>query len=712
MCKFEEAGSQRYKPVLNALTRMAAEIRALILKSETVPFKWNSGHTSFVELLSSGEYETDRARNPTREPGTCEWITRHSQFDTWLDSKASAILWLSGDPGCGKSVASSFLVDFLKFSQPSALRTYFFFKDDSERQASAISALRAILHQIFTDKDRASLVEHGMEWYRKKGSGMITQFFSLWAILVAALRDRTCGDVFLILDAMDECEVQERKLLIEALTTLCQDNSLAASQIKLKVILTSRPYAAIQKAFKGFQTIRIRAERNINSIDDDVRAVIDARIERFSENMDIIGDDRVTALKHKLLGKADHTFLWVSLILDMLDQSEDCTFEELYDIIDSPNPSVDTIYESILGKAKSPEKARKLLHVIVGAAEPLTAEEINVAWSVRVGCPETDEKMRNRMFPSAETGIREVCGLFLRIIQGKVVLVHQTAREFLISESERPSQSNTGSLRGSLCLTESNQLLAGICLTYLLSTPVKSSREYGQPVPKREKDEKALLDESSGKSQFLNHAAKHLLNYIRLSGSNAGDHDEIGKLALELFLNRDAYISWYILNEDTEARVLVPPVIYAVNFNMTHLVKGLLQGGHNPDTVDHGGVPALLKAVKQGSFESARLLLEADADIRKGDGHTTALHLAVQKDDLEMVGLLLCHGADRLGRSLTDTIPLHHVRSVTIAEILLRERVSEQLSIRDWAGATPIDMASSHGRIEIQKFMESRMTAT
>ncbi|KAI0542415.1 hypothetical protein GGR58DRAFT_496969 [Xylaria digitata] len=627
LCKFEEAGSQRYRPVINALRGMAAEVRDLILESGAARFTWTSDHTSLVQLLSSGEYESDRARNPTREPGTCEWITRHSQFKAWLDFDASAILWLSGDPGCGKSVASSFLADFLKSSQPSALRTYFFFKYDSERQASAISALRAILHQIFTDRDRASLVEHGMEKYRKRGSVMITQFFSLWYTLVSALCDRTCGNVFLILDALDECKDQERKLLIEALTNLCQDNSSPASKIKLKGILTSRPYAAIQRAFKGFRTIRIRAESNLDSIDDDVRAVIDSRIERFSNNMDVTGDDRVTALKYKLLGKADHTFLWVSLILDMLDQSEDCTFEELHDIIDNPNPSVDTM---IATKASS----------------------------ARVGQLEAEEKMRGRMLPSAETGIREVCGLFVRIVQGKVVLVHQTAREFLISKPEYPSRNNTDSLKGSLRPTESNRLLAGICLTYLLSIPVKNTCEYGQIVPGRRSSEEASPDEPSGKIRVLNHAAKHLLNYIRLSGSDVGGDDEIGKLALELFSNRDAYVSWYTLNEDTEARILVPPLIYAVNFDLTHLVKGLLRGGHDPDTVDRNGVPALLRAVKRGSLESARLLLDAKADSGKGDGHTTALHLAVEKEDLEMLELLLCHGADRLGRSLTKTIPL------------------------------------------------------
>ncbi|KAK2613542.1 hypothetical protein N8I77_000449 [Diaporthe amygdali] len=787
ICKFEQAKSQRYRPVLNALKLMAADIRELATKTENSAFVWDESHTSFVQLLGSSEYKADRARNPMREPGTCEWIPRHSQFEVWLTAKASTILWLSGDPGCGKSVASSFLVDFLKQSQPSSLTTYFFFKDDSSRQASAVSALCAVLHQIFTDNRSSHLVEHGMKTYRNNGSAMFSQFLCLWDTLASVLSDKRCGTVILILDAMDECKAEERQPLIEALAKLCRQNSSTGSAVHLKVVITSRPYAALQRAFKFFQTIHIRAEDSIDSIDEDVKTVINTRIDRFSKHMDLSGDVRLAALKEKLKAKADYTFLWVSLILDILDQSADCTFEELHEIIDNTNPSIESLYESILSKAKSPEKARRLLHIIVGAAEPLTADEVNAAWSVKVGQPVDLEKMQERSFPSAELGIRETCGLFVRFINGTVVLVHQTAKEFLVEKGHSPFQGRqAGSLKWQLHPAESSRLLAGICLTYLLSIKFHSNlcynqlarapyssmethssgsgsstrssysrsgeRELPSVMPADHSTENSRLDHdvkpysefpvaSDGATPqhqdrtrklfkttlgtlkssdlgidglgeleefmrthcFVAHAAKYVLKYIDLSGPDAWEAEKLGKLALDMFADRDAYTSWYIISESTEVRVLVHPLIYAVNAGMTHLVKGLLESGHDPDTTDHAGRTALMIAVKRGRLLIADLLSEAGADCTRDDGHNTALHLAVQADNPAMVDLLLRHGAERMARSMTDAIPLHLARSAAVAKLLLKEQVTQQCIAVNWGLETPLHRASRGGHEDVQK---------
>lgn len=690
---------------------------------------WNDSHTSFVQLLSSSEYKADRARNPTREPGTCEWIPRHAQFEAWLTAEASAILWLSGDPGCGKSVAASFLVDFLEYSQPSSLTTYFFFKDDSVRQASAVSALCAVLHQIFTNPGRESLVEHGMQTYRANGSGTFTQMVCLWDTLSSVLSDRQCGTVFLILDAMDECKPEERQPLIEFLTELCRRNSSASSNVQLKVSITSRPYAAVQRAFKSFQTIDICAEDSIDSIDEDVKAVIDTRIDRFSKYMDLDGDMRLSALRNKLKAKADHTFLWVSLILDILDESADSTFEDLHDIIDNTNPGIDSLYEKILSKARNPERARRLLHIIVGAAEPLTADEVNAAWSVKVGQPSDLETMRERSFPSAYLGIRETCGLFVRFRNGKVVLVHLSAKEFLVGKARRPYQGEQGgAFKWQLHPAESSQVLAGICLTYLLSVKIRGGLAYGSLVwaPYISRDficeghstttlsPESAMAESTTKllsfkrvledNRFVIHAAKYVLGYIDRSGPGAWDSDKLGKLALKMFADRDAYICWYVMNESTEVRRLVPPLVYAVNAGMVHLVRGLLEYGHSPNITDCEGRWALMIAVKRGWLEVAKLLLEHGAACGKDDGHSTALHLAVQADRPAMVNVLLCHGADRLSKDLTGAIPLHLARSAEIAGMLLREQASEQCVARAWDGRTPLNRAASRrGLKDVQK---------
>lgn len=719
-------------------------------------FAWDESNTSFIQLLGSSEYKADRARNPTREPGTCEWIPRHGQFESWLKAESSTILWLSGDPGCGKSVASSFLVEFLQTSQPSSLTTYFFFKDDSARQASAVSALCAVLHQIFTDSGRASLVEHGMETYRKNGMAMFTQLLCLWDTLASVLTDEKCGPVFLILDALDECKAEERQPFIEALTKLCRENSSITTALNLKVVITSRPYAAVQRAFKNFQTIHIRAEDSIQSIDEDVKAVINTRIDQFSKHMDLSSDVRLAALKEKLSAKADYTFLWVSLILDILDQSADCTFAELHEIIDNTNPGVESLYESILSKAKNQERARRLLHIIVGAAEPLTPDEVNAAWSVKVGHPADLEKMRERSFPSAELGIRETCGLFVRIINGKVVLVHQTAKEFLVGNARRPHQmEQPDSFKWQLHPAESNRVLAGICLTYLLSVKLHSALDYGSLVTPYEPlhshtsapnpvtnatitetlitylssrdfpnlsssgdlpmhptpEELRAYSEFMRDNHFVGHAAKYVHGYIDRSGPDAWDRDKLGKLALDMFADRDAYVSWYIISESTEVRRLVPPLIYAVSTDMTRLVEGLLDQGHNPDTTDYEGRTALMIAVKKGWIGIVGLLLDAGASCGKDDGHSTALHLAVQADHSAMVDLLLRHGADRLARSLTDAIPLHLARSAGIAEMLLKEQAAEQCRAVNWAGETPLRRASQGGFEDVQKVISESARA-
>ena len=66
---------------------------------------------------SSGQsidYESYRTRNPPRVPGTCTWFLEHPKFKVWRSESSSSLLWLSADPGCGKSVLASFLVEELQ----------------------------------------------------------------------------------------------------------------------------------------------------------------------------------------------------------------------------------------------------------------------------------------------------------------------------------------------------------------------------------------------------------------------------------------------------------------------------------------------------------------------------------------------------------------------------------------------------------------------
>lgn len=157
-----------------------------------------------------------------------------------------------------------------------------------------------------------------------------------------------------------------------------------------------------------------------------------------------------------------------------------------------------------------------MLHIVVGAVEPLTLDEINTAWAVKIGHMLTEEESKERMFLSPQVGVREVCGLFVQIVQGKVVLVHQTAREFLVRTTINTSipPAEPTCWKWSLDPGESAEMLAGICATYLMSNTVKP-KPIGSGLPwmgHLRKDPDFVL--RLAERPFLTHAAIHLPKYV------------------------------------------------------------------------------------------------------------------------------------------------------------------------------------------------------
>ena len=82
-----------------------------------------------LQALSS-DYQGQKNHVPTRVPRTCEWFLSDKRFLDWRDKQSSALLWVSADPGCGKSVLARCLIDehLLTNSTTTSTVCYFFFK--------------------------------------------------------------------------------------------------------------------------------------------------------------------------------------------------------------------------------------------------------------------------------------------------------------------------------------------------------------------------------------------------------------------------------------------------------------------------------------------------------------------------------------------------------------------------------------------------------
>ena len=141
-----------------------------------------------IRMLYSN-YEQGKNFNPERIAGTCEWFLKHSAFLTWRKAKKSSILWLSADPGCGKSVLSRYLVDrrgeLLTLSSQAPIICYFFFKDGDVDRASADKALCAILHQLIMQEPE--LYKYAEDDFSKKNESFLGDSNALWYVIIELL---------------------------------------------------------------------------------------------------------------------------------------------------------------------------------------------------------------------------------------------------------------------------------------------------------------------------------------------------------------------------------------------------------------------------------------------------------------------------------------------------------------------------------------------
>lgn len=143
------------------------------------------------QFFRTSQYEHHKERNPARVKETCQWFLQHSRYFLWRDSLTSCILWVSADPGCGKSVLARSLVDIELKASHTRTTCYFFFKDDNDEQRTASNALCALLHQIFSQKPR--LLRHAIGHIQNNGDDLKKNIQLLWEILITASADQPPG---------------------------------------------------------------------------------------------------------------------------------------------------------------------------------------------------------------------------------------------------------------------------------------------------------------------------------------------------------------------------------------------------------------------------------------------------------------------------------------------------------------------------------------
>lgn len=156
-----------------------------------------------------------------QQPGTSQWLIDTAEYKTWLNAPGRTLVcW--GEPGTGKTVLASFVVDQLARRRSTdnarlGLGFIFFRISDSRDQRAEDPFLLTLLKQLAqyqTTTPQALQVLY--ETHRKIGRRPSPA--DILAVLqsVARLYDR----VFFVVDALDECPNDSREELLSAMSVL------------------------------------------------------------------------------------------------------------------------------------------------------------------------------------------------------------------------------------------------------------------------------------------------------------------------------------------------------------------------------------------------------------------------------------------------------------------------------------------------------------
>lgn len=251
-----------------------------------------------------------------RTPNTGDWLLQHDDFRAWEDRRDSALFWLQGSAGTGKTYLTSSVIDRVHAMLTGSLEVeglaYFYCDKTESQRAKPDEILRSFVRQLCTPaqdpKKMQSKINQAQKAARDKGTD-----FS-WEQCEELIQD--CLDGYgrttLIIDAMDECDSRSRSKLLKTLKGF-----MANSKKPVKIYIASRPDSDIRKQLKDSPNIAVSASSN----QEDIKVYLDTQLDKMAESdeQDFLKIAKVKqSVIDRLLQRCQGMFQWASLQIDVL----------------------------------------------------------------------------------------------------------------------------------------------------------------------------------------------------------------------------------------------------------------------------------------------------------------------------------------------------------------------------------------------------------
>ncbi|CAG8980239.1 hypothetical protein HYALB_00009821 [Hymenoscyphus albidus] len=413
----------------NALRRLKKKIQKLQTGDEQNPLDPES--QSCIQDLRITDPREDKKRIEDTKGGllrdSYQWILEHPDFQQWRDDTQSRLLWVKGDPGKGKTMLISGILDELSPSTKlrdkaaTTLLSYFFCQATDGRINNASAALRGLIYLLIDQQPL--LISYVRKKYDHAGKALFEDpnaWVALSEIFTSILQDPSLTSIYLIIDALDECKANLDQLLDLISRT-------ASTSTRVKWIVSSRNEPNIEARLRLDHTqTRLSLELNKEHVSRAVQLFIDFKVSKLR----LIEDDGELqeTIRGQIYDKANGTFLWAALVLKELEPVESW---DVLDVLQDMPPELEPLYDRMLCQVeqlqrRDPVFCRLVLSTITLAYRPLHLLEVGALSNL-------PEKISTNLDKVVK--VVNKCGSFLTVRENRTYFIHQSAKDFLLERA-------------------------------------------------------------------------------------------------------------------------------------------------------------------------------------------------------------------------------------------------------------------------------------
>ncbi|KAL6800468.1 hypothetical protein J3E68DRAFT_398332 [Trichoderma sp. SZMC 28012] len=365
-----------------------------------------------------------KRKKGNRAAGTCEWILETEELTAWLgQGQTSNVLWLYGNPGTGKSTMAIFLAEQLStlFSATEGKTLAYFFCDSSfDKRKTATSVIRGLLFQLV--QQHRQLLDYVLPKYKERGADLFKSFDALWTIFMAIATDQKTGPKYCVIDALDECDRESQKILLQQFQETFQSQDAPTS---VRILVTSRPYSEICEYLDEFTNKNLasfpQAKKDIDQCIEERVAGL-AKKKRYTVKVK-------QQVSNILRDKAENTFLWVGLACEEL---KEIPSKDAVKVLQNMPKGLHSLYNTLLDIAQEESGVdiiRRILSIVAVCTRPLSILELSEACQLF----EEEADMETRVQFTRDQIAS--CRLMIIVQDEKVLLLHQSVKDYLVGAS-------------------------------------------------------------------------------------------------------------------------------------------------------------------------------------------------------------------------------------------------------------------------------------